>query len=1548
MPDDFILSNTFVNLNDILLPVMDASLIPGQPIDIAESPTYQWNGATMLARIGEVLPIVYGRHVVAPTLINAFIEEGEYETLNMLLAWCEGEIESITNIKVGGTQIENLYNDAAPNNSYADGAEISVRTGQVNQEPIQHFDELHNFANVSTMLYKNQPYTFEGTIEDAQAFRLEFNLDKLYQKDLQGNDLSWYVAVQVELKKAGDAEFKTLGIIEINKKSTTNFDRYFKTEYLERGRYILRVTKVSDNAQVGANALTYGNIELITIDEIRSENLEYPTAALTGIRLVSFQDLNGAVPNITGVVTGKKVRMPKVTFDVEGTQPVDWEQYYYDPTLPGYRRLGTNGVLYWDGATYHDQWGGNPVWCLRDLLLSKRYGLGDFVEESMVDELSFVACAQYCEEAVLNDEGEKEKRCILDVVFDVGSPAPDVIATIVRTFRGILFQSEGILRLIIEKSEQPKALFNMGNIIASTFSMQYLAKKSPNVLSIQFTNRDKSYLRDSFEIGTSEQQLADTPADVQTFALVGLTRLTQVLRDGRVYLNKLQNTSRVISFSAFYDSVLLQPFDVIEFQHDVPGWGSGGRVTEFNTDNIVTLDTDVFVEPGKTYKLKIRNPNTDEIEERDVADIPGVYRTLNVSVPFSFIPKENDLWTLAANDASGSQTYRITNIQKSEQGRITITAIENNNEVYDPTAIVIPQEIYTHLTLEIPKVNNLTLQELTNKLPNGTFESRIQVSWKLPSKSAKYVKQATSYEIWLSDNSGASWQLIGRTEREYYVIPDSVSTNVLYQVAVVSIAENGEKNPLATSPLQEIVIQGAVIPPAQVQNVQHTFTDEIILTWDKNPENDIQAYEIRTSDVGWGSNESADFVWRGQANRFVVVRPTQREGIIYYIRAINTSGVLSSISATIEPTNPRPSSPLLLSTALFEKVFLTWLPLGDLDLDYYEIWQNSEPVFFGVDGQEGERLISREAGTTFVATIPFATTYYRICGVDRFGRGTFSNIIRADQVQIGSGGIAPDAIIASKISDNAIETQHLSAGVVTAGKIAARAVIADNIDVGQLSAISADLGTIRSGQIIGATIKTSDDIFRLEMDSLGLRAYDRFGRQTVDLAQGILRMFDPARQDYYSFLDSGGLVLHTPYEDVPYATRIKAGVATAGDHVTLPLWRSKPELQLSVKRLRSYDASFSESNQEWCLYADNLSFYDFGGANFGWGFDVRAKLVKSGGARNEIHFDVPFNNIQCTGLGVCQIQVGMCFQIWCNQLSPDPICAGHLCYRINYRKVGDSLFCSRDFEYTQPYDTVALIKNTNKVCHTIDFGMMGQWEIFASELGRNYIASPYTSGGYVSVPVPTYTDIDKSFFASKICYAHFSGEAKQLYVGSNKYGSAHSDVYAQFASFDQVCAVVCSSAIAYNASTIAAARRDFYNTQAEARITGVYGGLTGLVGKYPSSNGWYCCSSIVGGTSFASFQQRLLLVKLDAYLAQNGTWNTYEYASACVYGDAVQTICFKCCCVEHIVNIQNVLHFLGNPDARDVRLFSSMLDVVGSEVVLDPSGEINYLAIAYR
>ena len=111
-----------------------------------QSPTYGWDGVTTTQDVGIPVPIVYGEHKVGGNIINAFVTtDGDKNYLNVLIALCEGEIDSISNIKINDNPIANY-----------DGITTYERMGTNDQSVISNFEDLHNIYAVNTQLTKDQ------------------------------------------------------------------------------------------------------------------------------------------------------------------------------------------------------------------------------------------------------------------------------------------------------------------------------------------------------------------------------------------------------------------------------------------------------------------------------------------------------------------------------------------------------------------------------------------------------------------------------------------------------------------------------------------------------------------------------------------------------------------------------------------------------------------------------------------------------------------------------------------------------------------------------------------------------------------------------------------------------------------------------------------------------------------------------------------------------------------------------------------------------------------------------------------------------------------------------------------------------------------------------------------------------------------------------------------------------------------------------------------------------------------------------------------------
>lgn len=1282
----------------IALPIQGYSSNASELEDLDNNPVYGWEGIKTTQSVGIGLPVVYGTHGVGGNIINAVVESGESETLNLLIALCEGEVDSISNIKINGNPIENYYGDPA-GDPYGKNIEISKRYGTNDQSVIEEFGDLHDVHSVNQQLDKDAPYDYTTTGIDIEGFKLSFKLDKCYQKDAEGNHFAWEVHYRVQYRVNGAASWETIGDFKINKKTKSNVFFNYKSGRFSANKYDIRVTRIYN----APDSDHFGVLTLTSVDEIRTQDLNYPNTALLGLKLLATDKISKNMPSISCMIRGRKVRIPKVLY---GGEVADWDDYYWDPSTSNFRMRYNNAPCVWDG--YHEAYSGNPVWCLRDLLINDRYGLGEFISDSDLDYASFLAAAKYCEEKIENADGQFEKRMSLDMVVNTESRAIDVINFIAKTFRGLVYYSEGKVRVKVEADESAVQLFTVGNILKDSFNLQYFPKKAiPNILECSFPNKNKDYQMDTLQIGDESAISAGEKPRIRKIQFAGVTRASQVLREGKILLNLFKNNTTAISFRAYTDALVAQVGDVIEFQHDVTQWGFGGRVQTGSTSSKVKLGKSITI--GSNYKIKVRDNDTDTIEEQDVSDAPGTYTELNVTSPFSFTPSAYDVWAVGSPT---SRKYRISGIKKLDSGVSEISAVEYTDGVYDAGAIILSDDEYSHLTLEIPDVTNLVADERSTRLNDGSIQTSIDVSFTKPSTSDRWIKKVVSFDIYISDDNGSSWDFIANTDKELFKITDDIGVGNTYRIVVVSVTDTGEKNPISSSPYDTITLVGWTGYPSNVTGLSSSFTDEIVFKWNKIIDEDLAYYEIRTEDADWGQDD-ADLVWRGKAEKFILVTPSARAGVVYYIKAANTSRIFSQTATSIHPTNPAPPSPSVTITELFQKVFLMWTDAGDADLQYYEVQRSNTGSWSGE-----EELVHKSSGTSAVCEVPYSITYFRVRGVDTYGAGTWSNTVQVDQVQIGSGDIAANVIVAS----------HITAGAINACHIGANQVTAEKIDVDCLSAISANMGCLTAGCIIGGCIKTGLNPEHTALNCCGLFSYDVCGCLRTKLVNGELCLIDPQCSDCYSFLSSGALHFHHPWGVIPYAKRICSGTSCTGDTVQLNQWYCMPEIIVGIEKLASYVCDAAGFSQEWCVYYDNLAQYDNGGGDFGWQFDVHSCLLVEGGIRPECVHNVEFGMCVCTGANTCKVLVKDQYQLWTHATAPANYCYGVICYEIRYRCLGCGVWCGCCYTFIMPHGSVTQMYCTQTTCHEICLPCAAQWELSKYQVCFEWCDSGIPSG----------------------------------------------------------------------------------------------------------------------------------------------------------------------------------------------------------------------------
>lgn len=846
------------------------------------SPTYGWDGIRTTRDATLPVPIVYGEHKLGGNVINEYVwTDGNNNYLNTLLALAEGEIESISDIKINENPIANY-----------DGVTQYTRMGTNAQTVIPNFEDLHNIIPVNVQLLKNNAYTYTTIDEDVEAFELKLQLPGgLYQVDsTSGTVQSWSVTYRVEYKLTTSGTWIDLGLTTISDVTRSAIRRVYRKDGLTAGKYDIRVTKTSDDSSLTPNQT--GDFYIQSIDEIKTDNLIYPNTALLGIRTLATEQISGASPNYSVIVRGRKVSVPDVRY---GGVPVDWEDYYWDPATSQYKLFSDDSACAWDGTTYVDAWSANPMWCLRDLLTNTRYGLGDFIAASQIDTALLLEMSRYCEEKVPDGAGGYEKRSRMDVAIDSATKALDLILQLASTFNAFPFYSSGAIKFSIDKPQTPVQMFGMGNIIEGSFQQVWSSiKDMPNVIEVQFLDKAKDYEQETVAIIDEASLASGEPMRKRSIRLF-TTSMSQALRVGRYALKVAQNIDRTVSFKAGIDAIACQVGDIIDVAHDVPQWGYSGRVQANSTTTVVKLDQTVVIESGKSYKIELRLAD-DTIVERSVTDAAGSYTEVTVSPALSSAPSAYDVYAFGEVDVQ-TKPFRVVAITRDGKEEVEITASEYDEAVYDDTAVTLPTSNYSALSRDIPPVTDLVVEERNVILNDGTIGSVIAVYFARPAVQSYFIGRYARAKVYISDNAGASWIAAGETAGEQFIIKEGIVVGSTYKVAVVSVSAEGAENATTTAPQDSVTILGKALPPSNVTNFDVSQQGSSLhFSWTPVPDVDLARYVIKKGST-WATGDII-------AEKIDVTEFDYPVGLIgketYMIKAIDTSGNESTAAAIDE------------------------------------------------------------------------------------------------------------------------------------------------------------------------------------------------------------------------------------------------------------------------------------------------------------------------------------------------------------------------------------------------------------------------------------------------------------------------------------------------------------------------------------------------------------------------------------------------------------------------------------------------------------------------
>lgn len=400
---------------------------------VSSSPTYGFDNLTNAAREGGPVPVAYGRHAITPPIININpVQDGEQQSIHLLCLLGEGEIEEIQKVYLNGIDSETL----SPTVWY------ESKMGTATQEAFTQFLQVGTGYEAGTRLSNAVTHTHEMRVAcDEFAFNFvwpsgffkgnsgggadEANIGIKVEYRAYGSSGAWITFPPPADPTTGKALLSptstspwygdgNAGIYKIRGKTQQTARRTLRLKFDGKstgttttrpaaGRYSVRLTGTADDAS------PYVRVPTVTAAlEIVSQSLAYANRALLAVKVPAVEQLGTSLPRVSVVGKWRKV---------------------YNP------------------VTATTAWSDNPAWCVRDLLVNDRFGLGQWITSDMIDDGvggTWRTVASACDATVaIPGSTQTEKAHRLNYVLDVKNTATDYLTEMLTVFRATLFAADG-------------------------------------------------------------------------------------------------------------------------------------------------------------------------------------------------------------------------------------------------------------------------------------------------------------------------------------------------------------------------------------------------------------------------------------------------------------------------------------------------------------------------------------------------------------------------------------------------------------------------------------------------------------------------------------------------------------------------------------------------------------------------------------------------------------------------------------------------------------------------------------------------------------------------------------------------------------------------------------------------------------------------------------------------------------------------------------------------------------------------------------------------
>lgn len=909
----------------------------------SSSPTYGWDLPQIQTHEGGLIGETFGVTMPAGQLLMYHVEtesetykltdgaltnthkysgEKDVQYLNVLFSGGYGPVDSIDDIRIGYTPIENF-----------ESVQIEKRLGTNDQEPISFFPNTVADQSIDLDCKEGASVIRSTDSDQCNAIELTFTWPGgIYSTNDKGNFTNLTARFTIGIRKTGSRDAWLEQVCAVTAGTNQTVRRSFKFEGLEAARYDVRVLPTTMPMTSRQNAMMRWST-LSTY--INSGQFVRPNKVLIGLRIKATNQLNGGIPNLNW----RQKRMHVLVFNPRTRQ-------------------------------YEEKSAQNPIWAAYDILHHcrrlKNITSGQFeyvVDGCPADRFSkyfdeWQKAADYADEMVDDGNGSTERRFQLDAFFDTKQKRYEAANKAAQVGHATIVRHGVNLGIVVDMPGTMKQIFGEGRTTALSVSGSF-SSRDERARSVQITYNDeqRDFKNTEFFVRSGRyaenKNLQDNTANVTLF---GVSRRSQAHREALYYLATNERQLQTIQLSADVNALVCEYGDIIGVAHTVPRLGlESGRIVSVD-GNKIKLDKEVTLTASDVYSIIVQRSADDALVTRDVLPVSTDTTTDTITVSQSFGTGDEvyqyDCYAVGIRDKV-VKPFRVVKLEQDKDLKMTITATEYDEKIYEPDYTRYPIIDYSKQKSALLKAPiNLKLSEENLRVQGSGRNSIIHCSWQMP-ENARFDTFRVSYS---TDNY--NWSDVPTT-RALSLDLENMEPDHTYYVRVRAILD-GFESAYASA---HIGVSGNILPATPATGVT-AYTRyrqlggqaiyDVIVNWLPSSLTGHVYYKtsyasaenvIGTAQTPWGA-----WVFAGEgAGQIVIPQLLPGETIRVAVTTANELGeytvpdAVEYLDVIVAEQTTKPLAPENLTIEFTDRATARWSAVTNTSIAYYEVRANNAP-----------------------------------------------------------------------------------------------------------------------------------------------------------------------------------------------------------------------------------------------------------------------------------------------------------------------------------------------------------------------------------------------------------------------------------------------------------------------------------------------------------------------------------------------------------------------------------------------------------------------------